>query len=66
MEAIKFTSIQSDELVITGSKLEVTTKFGDRYTGWLNEKDSVCTHSRLGLGYLMRTYREYKSNNNNN
>ena len=59
METQKFTSSYGDNLTITNSELVVTNKFGNTYKGWLNENGKVVTKSKMGLGYLVRAYREF-------
>ena len=57
-----YLTVNSDLFQITYSNdidiIEVTTKFGDRYTGWL-ENGKVVTKSKIGLGYLTRAYIEF-------
>ena len=58
-----YLTVNSDLFQITYTNgdtdlIEVTTKFGDRYTGFIQNGKVVCK-SRIGLGYLTRAYREF-------
>jgi hypothetical protein len=57
--AKNFKSSYGDDLVITGSDIKVTNKFGHTYKGRL-ENDKVVTATQIGLSYLMRAYNEFK------
>ena len=52
--------IFSDTLTINGNEIKVTNKFGDTYTGRLDENGKINTKSRLGFGYLVRAMQEYR------
>nr|DAX28742.1 MAG TPA: hypothetical protein [Caudoviricetes sp.] len=59
MKKIEFTSSFGDILVINGTSLNVTNKFGDSYTGYLDEKGKPVAKSAKGLGYISRAFKEY-------
>lgn len=59
MKLIEFTSSFGDILVINGTSLNVTNKFGDSYTGYLDENGKPVAKSAKGLGYISRAYNEY-------
>lgn len=59
MKKIEFTSSFGDILVINGTSLNVTNKFGDSYTGYLDENGKPVAKSAKGLGYISRAYNEY-------
>ena len=59
MKKSEFTSSFGDILVINGTLLTVTNKFGDTYTGYLDENGRVVAKSAKGLGYLSRAFKEY-------
>nr|DAK56578.1 MAG TPA: hypothetical protein [Caudoviricetes sp.] len=59
MKKSEFTSSYGDLLIISENKLSVTNKFGDTYTGYLDENGRVVAKSAKGLGYLSRAYNEF-------
>ena len=62
MKKSEFTSSFGDILVINGTSLKVTNKFGDTYTGYLDENGKPVAKSAKGLGYISRAYNEFKVN----
>lgn len=64
MKKLEFTSSFGDILVINGTSLIVTNKFGDSYTGYLDENGKPVAKSAKGLGYISRAYNEYVESNN--
>ena len=64
MKKLEFTSSFGDILVINGTSLTVTNKFGDSYTGYLDENGKPVAKSAKGLGYISRAYNEYVESNN--
>ena len=61
MKKSEFTSSYGDLLIISENKLSVTNKFGDIYTGYLDENGKPVAKSAKGLGYISRTYNEFTS-----
>ena len=59
MKKSEFTSSFGDILVINGTSLKVTNKFGDTYTGYLDKNNKPVAKSAKGLGYLSRAFKEY-------
>lgn len=59
MKKSEFTSSYGDLLIISENKLSVTNKFGDTYTGYLDENGRVVAKSAKGLGYILRAYNEF-------
>lgn len=57
----RFRSSYGDDLVITDNIITVTNRFGDIYSGYL-ENDKVVTTTQIGLSYLARAYNEFKMN----
>lgn len=64
MKKLEFTSSFGDILVINGTSLTVTNKFGDSYTGYLDENGKPVAKCAKGLGYISRAYNEYVESNN--
>lgn len=61
MKKSEFTSSYGDLLIISENKLSVTNKFGDTYTGYLDENGKPVAKSVKGLGYISRAYNEFTS-----
>lgn len=61
MKRSEFISSFGDLLTISEKKLSVTNKFGDTYTGYLDEKGKPVAKSVIGLGYISRAYNEFTS-----
>lgn len=59
MKKSEFTSSYGDLLIISENKLSVTNKFGDTYTGYLDENGKPVAKSAKGLGYISRAFKEY-------
>ena len=47
------------ELEVKGNELSLTNKFGDVYTGHIDDKGKVVTKQRLGLGYLVDAVNDF-------
>jgi hypothetical protein len=60
METATYKTSMNDQLEVTGKNLTVVTLFGNTYRGWVDEKGYVNTKAKLGLGYLVRAFQEYK------